>query len=188
MPDPALRRFYNMLKILSHGDDKYDVADSSGENIGWISGRSIGFRGFATEADAREGAVAAWRALDRVFRQCCAECPRDQPAFDRLRTVHDGAYEWFYDGTAPIARLLRPQRRAYDGSFGVELVLPSSASNGVVIEAARSIAIATAPYREQFASSAGTDIPTSGTNAALQCADAAARHPSMRTLNMAEGE
>ena len=34
------------------------------------------------------------------------------------------ALEWFYDGTAPIARLLRPQRRAYDGSFGIELVLP----------------------------------------------------------------
>ena len=35
-----------MLKILNHGDDKYGVKDSSGEKIGWISGRSIGFRGF----------------------------------------------------------------------------------------------------------------------------------------------
>jgi hypothetical protein len=176
-----------MLKILNNGDDKYDVQDSSGERIGWISGRSIGFRGFATETDAREGAVEAWRALDRVLRQHCAECPRHQPALDRLRTVHDGAYEWFYDGTAPIARLLRPQRRAYDGSFGVEFVLPSSASQGVVIAAARGIATATAPYREEFASFVGTDIPTAGTNAALQGADGATSHPSMRTLNLAEG-
>ena len=153
-----------MLKILDHGDDKYDVQDSSGTKIGWISGRSIGFRGFATETDARDGAVAAWRALDRVLRQCCAECPRRQPALDRLRTVHDGAYEWFYDGTAPIARLLRPQRRAYDGSFGIELVLPSSAGHGVAIAAARRIASATAPYREEFASSPRTDISTAGTN------------------------
>jgi hypothetical protein len=55
-----------MLKILNQGDDKHDVEDSSGTKIGWISCRSIGFRGFATEADAREAAVAAWRALDRV--------------------------------------------------------------------------------------------------------------------------
>jgi hypothetical protein len=177
-----------MLKFLSHGDDKYDIEDSSGEKIGRISGRSIGFRGFATETDAREGAVAAWRALDRVLRQYCAECSRHQPALDRVRTVHDGAYEWFYDGAAPIARVLRPQRRAYDGSFGVELVLPSSASHGVVVEAARSIATATAPYREEFASSVRTDIPTSGTNAALQEADGAASRPSMRTLNLAERE
>jgi hypothetical protein len=146
-----------MLKILNHGDDKYGVKDSSGEKIGWISGRSIGFRGFATETDARDGAVAAWRALDRVLRQYCAECPRRQPALDRLRTVHDGACEWFYDGTAPIARLLRPKRRAYDGSFGIELVLPSSAGTSVALEAARSIASATAPYREEFASSASPE-------------------------------
>jgi hypothetical protein len=177
-----------MLKILNHGDDKYGVKDSSGEKIGWISGRSIGFRGFATETDARDGAVAAWRALDRVLRQCCAECPRRQPALDRLRTVHDGAYEWFYDGTAPIARLLRPQRRAYDGSFGIELVVPSFASQGVVIEAARSIATATAPYREEFASSVGTEIRTSGTNAAWLAEPAVRCHPGMRTLSLAEGE
>jgi hypothetical protein len=162
-----------MLKILNQGDDKHDVEDSSGTKIGWISGRSIGFRGFATEADAREAAVAAWRALDRVLRQHCAGWPPHELALDRLRTVHDGAYEWFSDGTAPIARLLRPQRRAYDGSFGVELVLPSSASQAVAIAAARSIASATAPYREEFASPAGpearsgTETPARGAPASV---------------------
>lgn len=141
-----------MLKISNHGDDKYDVEDSSGTKIGWISGRSIGFRGFATETDAREAAVAAWRALDRVLRQHSASRPRHEPALDRIRQVHDGAYEWFYDGTAPIARLLRPHRRAYDGSFGVELVLPSGGGGAVAFAAARSIASAIAPYRDEFAS------------------------------------
>jgi hypothetical protein len=177
-----------MLKILNDGDDKHQIEDSSGTKIGWISGRSIGFRGFATETDAREGSVAAWRALHRVLRQHCAGGPRHEPAFDRLRTVHDGAYEWFYDGTAPIARLLRPQRRAYDGSFGVELVLPSCASQGVAIAAARSMAFATAPYREEFASSPGTDISALSTSASLQLVDSAASHPSMRTLNVSGGE
>jgi hypothetical protein len=166
-----------MLKILNHGDDKHQMEDSSGTKIGWISGRSIGFRGFATESDAREGAVAAWRALDRVLRQHYAGGARHEPALDRIRTVHDGAYEWFYDGNAPIARLLRPQRRAYDGSFGVELVLPSSASQDVAIPAARSMASATAPYREEFASSPGTDSSALDTNDSLQAVNGAASHP-----------
>jgi hypothetical protein len=175
-----------MLKILNQGDDKYQIEDSSGAKIGWISGRSVGFRGFARETDARDGAVAAWLALHRVLRQHGAGEPRHEPALDRLRTVQDGAYEWFYDGTAPIARLLRPQRRAYDGSFGVELVLPSSATQGVAVAAARSIAFATAPYREEFASSPGerTGISPLGTNASLQRVAPAASHPGARMLNL----
>lgn len=165
-----------MLKIVNNGDHKYDVEDSSGTKIGWISGRSIGFRGFVTEADAREAAVAARWAVDRVLSRHCAEWPRYEVALDRIRTVHDGAYEWFSDGTTPIARLLRPQRRAYDRSFGIELVLPSS-GHGVAIAAARSIASATAPYREEFASSPRTDTSTVGTNGSLQPGDGGATNP-----------
>ena len=58
-----------MLKILSDGDNKHRVEDSTGTQIGWISGRTIGFRGFATQDDARDAATAAWRAFDRVLRQ-----------------------------------------------------------------------------------------------------------------------
>jgi hypothetical protein len=137
-----------MLKILSDGDSKHRVEDSSGTQIGWINGRTIGFRGFATENDAREATAAAWRAFDRALRQQYAGWPRYEPKLDALRTMHDGAYEWFYDGTAPIARLIRPQRRAYDHSFGIELVLPSYASEGVAISAAHSVARAIEPYRD----------------------------------------
>jgi hypothetical protein len=170
-----------MLKFVNHGDNKHQIEDASGAKIGWISGLSVGFRGFATESDAREGAVAAWRALNRVLRQRCPGAARHEPALDRIRTVHDGAYEWFSDGTAPIARLLRPQRRAYDGSFGVEFVLPSSAGQAVAITAARSIASATAPYREEFTSLPGPDIQI-GTNPSLGRFDGAS------TRNVSEGK
>jgi hypothetical protein len=138
----------NMLKILSDGDSKHRLEDSAGTQLGWIHGRSIGFRNFATESDARDAAIAGWGVLDRSLRQQYAGWPRHEPKFDELRTIHDGAYEWFYDGTVAIARLLRPQRRAYDYSFGIELVLPSYASEGVAIAAAYSVAMAIAPYRD----------------------------------------
>jgi len=143
-----------MLKILSEGDAKHRVEDSTGTQIGWISGRAIGFRGFPTESDAREAAIAARRALDRALRQHYAGWPPYEPRLDQIRTMHDGAYEWLSDGTTPIARLLRPQRRAYDHSFGVELVLPSYASEGVAITAAHRVATATTPYRGELATPA----------------------------------
>jgi hypothetical protein len=137
-----------MLRILSDGDSKHRLENSEGTRIGWISGRTIGFRGFATEHVARDAAIAAWRGLDAALRQQYPGWPRYEPALDQLRVTHDGAYEWFYDGTAPIARLLRPQRRAYDSSFGIELVLPSYASEGVAITAAHGMAKAVEPLLE----------------------------------------
>jgi hypothetical protein len=137
-----------MLKILSDGDSRHRVEDSAGTQIGWIAGRTIGMRGFVTEDDARDATVAAWRAFDTALRQQFAGWPRYAPKLDQLRTVHDGAYEWFSDGSVPVARLLRPQRRAYDQSFGIELVLPSFASEGVAIVAAHSVAMAVAPFRD----------------------------------------
>ena len=131
-----------MLRVLSDGDDRYRLENDDDEKIGWISGRAIGFRGFATEEDAKAGAVAAWRALDLVLRRQYPGWPSDAPAMDELHLVHDGAYEWFADGTAPIARLIRPQRRAYDLTFGIELVLPSYASEGVAITAAHAVGAA----------------------------------------------
>jgi hypothetical protein len=140
-----------MLKILSDGDNKHRLEDADGVPFGWISGRTIGFRGFATEDTARDAAVAAWRALDASLRQQYPGWPRYEPALEQLRRVHDGAYEWFYDGTTTIARLLRPQRRAYDRSYGIELLLPSYASEGVAITAAHSVAQAIGPHRAELA-------------------------------------
>lgn len=128
-----------MLKVLSDGDDRYRLENDSNLYVGWINGRAIGFRGFTTEAEAMAGAVTAWRALHLVLRRQYPGWPSYAPSLDALRLVHDGAYEWFADGTSPIARLIRPQRRAWDTSFGIELVLPSYASEGVAIAAAHAV-------------------------------------------------
>jgi len=133
-----------MLRVLSDGDDRYRLENDDDVQIGWINGRAIGFRGFATEADARRGAVAAWQALDLVLRRQYPGWPSYAPVLDEVKLVHDGAYEWFADGTSPIARLVRPQRRAYDLTFGIELVLPSYASEGVAITAAHAVGAALA--------------------------------------------
>jgi hypothetical protein len=145
-----------MLKILSDGDNKHRLEDGTGVNVGWINGRAIGFRGFATEAVAREAAIVGWRALDTSLRQQYPGWPRYQPDYSQMRTVHDGTSEWFYDGTTEIARLLRPQRRAFDHSYGIGLLLPSYASEGVAITAAHSVAKAVMPHRGELA------VPTGG--------------------------
>ena len=139
-----------MLKVLSDGDNKYRLEDGTGVAVGWINGRSVGFRGFATESDAREAAIAARRALDVALRHEYPGWPA-QESIGEVRAIHDGADEWFYGGTRAIARLLRPQRRAYNYSFGIELLLPSYASEGVAITAAYSLARAIEPYRDELA-------------------------------------
>jgi len=80
-----------------------------------------------------------------VLRRQYPGWPSYAPVLDEVKLVHDGAYEWFADGTSPIARLVRPQRRAYDLTFGIELVLPSYASEGVAITAAHAVGAALAP-------------------------------------------
>jgi hypothetical protein len=139
-----------MLQIVSEGDGKFRLLDATDTPIGWISGCAIGFRGFALESDARSGAAAAWRALDLALSRHYAGWRCRDLAVDKIRLTHDGAYEWFCDGAMPVARLLRPHRRAYDASFGIELVLPSYATEGVAIAAAQSIATVVVPL-QQFA-------------------------------------
>lgn len=137
-----------MLKILSDGEERYRVEDSAGIPMGWINGRTIGFRGFATEDDARRATVAARHAFDKTLAQQFPGWPCREPKLEELRATRDGAYEWLHDGAGPVARLLRPQRRAHDTSFGIELALPSYASEGVAITTAHSVGTAVEPYRD----------------------------------------
>jgi len=137
-----------MVKILSYGDGKHRIENDHDGRIGWINGATIGFRGFATESDAREAAIAGRRALDRALRGHFPGWPGADVALERVHIVNDGAYDWFYDGKIAVARLLRPHRRAYDASFGIELVLPSFSNEGVAIAAAYAVSIAVEPYRD----------------------------------------
>lgn len=149
-----------MIKILSEGDGKHRIENENDQRIGWISGQTIGFRGFATKDDAREASVAARRALDRAILAQHTGWPLHALTSERVQTVHDGAYEWFYDGSAPVARLLRPQRRAYDQSFGIELVLPSFANEGLAVTAAHALSRAVEPYRDVTARAESAVRPT----------------------------
>jgi hypothetical protein len=140
-----------MFRVLGNGDDKHRLEDASGTQVGWINGSAIGFRGFVTEDDARDAAVAARKALDAALARQYAGWPSWEPAPGRIGTVRDGVDEWFADGPVHVARLLRPQRRAYDSSYGIELILPSYANEGIAIAAACSVAAAVAPYRDTLA-------------------------------------
>jgi hypothetical protein len=138
-----------MLRVFGEGDDVFRLENGAGARIGTIRGRAIGYRGFVTEDDARDAAVAAWHALNGALRREYSSWPHHALDVERLRTTHDGAYEWFYDGTRAIARLLRPARADGDGTYGIELLLPSYASEALAISAAHAIARAVAPFRDE---------------------------------------
>ena len=135
------------MHVFAEGDDRYRLEDGRGMHIGTIRGRTISFRGFPTERAARDAAVAAWRAMNDALRREYPSWPHHELALDRLGMVHDGAYEWFYDGARAIARLVRPRPGARELTFSIELVLPSYSSEGVAIMASHGMARAVAPYR-----------------------------------------
>ena len=135
-----------MFNIIGDGEGKYRIMLGDEVTVGWLNDRAVGFRGMKTEAMAKEAAAVAWRAMDRVLTNQYAGWPRREPRFDQMRITHDGAYEWFHEGTMPIARLLRPHRRAFSGTFGIELVLPTYATEGVGVAVAQSVAQAIVPF------------------------------------------
>jgi hypothetical protein len=132
---PHFEEDTTMIRILADGENRHRVESEDGRHLGWIRRRVIGLRGFASESDAIQAATRAWHALEAILRREYPGWPRFEPSFDRLRLVHDGAYEWISDGKTPIARLHRPGE-AKDSSYGVEFVLPSFSSEGVAIAAA----------------------------------------------------
>jgi hypothetical protein len=130
-----------MVRILADGEQRHRLEDADGNHIGWIRRRAVSFHGFASESSAVAAAVAAWHALESVLRRAYTGWPRFRPALDELRLVHDGAHEWISDGRTPLARLVRPPAdTTSDASFAIEFVLPSYATEGVVIAAAQVMA------------------------------------------------
>jgi hypothetical protein len=56
---------------------------------------------------------------------------------ERLRLVHDGAYEWISDGEKPLARLIRAAfDAAIDKPRSIEFVFPSYVNDGVLVSSA----------------------------------------------------
>ncbi len=129
-----------MLSVFETGEESFRLSDRHDEDVGWIRGGTLGFDGFASEADAISAALAGSQALHgHLARINGALHPATAPT-GRTRLVHDGAYEWVSRGSVPLARLFRPGR---DGALpkhrghAVEFVLPSYVKAGSVISAAQ---------------------------------------------------
>jgi hypothetical protein len=137
-----------MLRIRNDGENRHRLEDSTGTAVGWIRGRAIGIRGFPTEAAARNATIAAWRALQSALRLQYPGWMAYEANLERLRAVHDGVYEWFHDGNVHLAQLLRPRARAEDDTLGIELVLPSYASEGMAMTVGQAVARAAYPFRQ----------------------------------------
>lgn len=133
-----------MLNVMAIGDGSHRIEGADGSTVGWIRGRTIRFNGPETVDAAMEIAVPAHRALAAVLRRQYPGWPHYEPAVDRLRILHDGAYEWISDGTAPIARVLRSSGAG--APIGLEFALPSYASEGVAISAALALGHVLGPH------------------------------------------
>ena len=130
-----------MVRALADGENRHRLEDADGRDIGWIVQRAIGFRGFGSEEGAMRATVDSWRALEAALQREYAGRPRREIVPEQLRLVHDGTGEWISDGRIPLARLLRlPDDSSGGGAFGIELQLPTYASEGVTIAAAQVVA------------------------------------------------
>ena len=131
-----------MVNVHFEGTHRHRLESSSGMWIGWIHGRSIGLRGMRDEREATETAVALWEPLTSALAQHFPGRPIHRVSRSRLRVVHDGAYEWITDDRVPIARLDRRTGTRGSEQLAIEFVLPSYATEGVVISVAHVVALA----------------------------------------------
>ena len=144
-----------MLRVMEMGEGVHRIEAPDGAVVGWIRGRTVAFRGFADVDAALDAAGPASAALEKALRRQYPGWPHYEVEREKLRLVHDGAYEWVSDGTAPIARLVRPREDRAE-SYGLEFALPSYASEGVAITAAQSLWLALADH---VIGSVGTIVP-----------------------------
>lgn len=137
-----------MINVISEGGDRRHLLErADGTKVGWIRGNVIGFCALQSEDRAVSAAIAAWRALEGALRRHYYGWTQHAVSPDRVRLVHDGAYEWVADGERPLARLHRPPADASAGTFAIELVLPSYASEGATVSIAQILGNVVEPYR-----------------------------------------
>jgi hypothetical protein len=108
--------------------------------IGWVEGRAVGFRGFATKNHAMEAARVGHRALTGwLARERHAAATSDGNG--ALRTRRDGRLHWITVDGSPIGRLVDPDTHApvSASTFGFELLLPPSVNAVGGISAAQVI-------------------------------------------------
>jgi hypothetical protein len=113
------------LSVIADGRGGFRL-DRDGQQIGWVEGRAVGFRGFASAKEARHAAGAAYGALRgwlaRQRRMDLVPGPRRAVLYTR----RDGGITWLTLGGVPIGRIVHPHERdpIGDGAYGFELDLP----------------------------------------------------------------
>lgn len=124
------------------GDDAgFTLHDQHDAQVGWIEGRALGFRCFATLEDARAAARVAYETLASWSARTGAAAPPARIDNEPLHMVNDGAHEWFASGRVPVARLLRPRADVASdyGLHGIELVIPRGIGSVTAIGGAQII-------------------------------------------------
>lgn len=157
-----------MVTVIADGTNGHRIEDAGGALLGVIRGKTIRLAGFASEAAALDATLPLWRALDAMLGRAYPGWPRYEPEALPLRFVHDGAHEWTSDGTRPLARVVRPAATAVEGTLSLEFVLPSYATDGVLITAASALVHALERWRD-------AEQSTSRPEATLEAAGAAPR-------------
>jgi len=101
--------------------------------VGWASGRTVGFRGFADEHEAMHAAWVAYRTLARrvARRRGTRPVPIDTVP---LRLVWRDGREVILASGRVVATLIRPDAKSRSGanSFGFELEIPAPADELMV--------------------------------------------------------
>jgi hypothetical protein len=106
---------------------RLDLSDG-GRAVGWIRGRSIGFRGFATEMDAGTGAWVAHGTVARRLARGTGGGPVPG-AVEPLTFRHVDGLERILANGQQIGTLIRPgaDSRSERDSFGFEIEIPAPA-------------------------------------------------------------
>jgi hypothetical protein len=150
------------LNVIADGRGGFRL-HRAGEQIGWIEGRAIGFRGFDSAKDAHQAAGTAYGALRGwLARQRRMELlPGSRRA--ALQTRRDGGVTWLTLGGRAIGRIVEPHERNPfgQGGYGFELDMPALLKPVNTLSAAQVIDVALERRAEVFrleaTASAGVD-------------------------------
>jgi hypothetical protein len=121
-----------MERVLTQSDDRPSLAADlmDGDRVvGWVSGRTVGFRGFADEHEAAHAAWVAYRTLARRVARRRGTRPIPIDTVPVRLVWRDGREVILASGRA-VATLIRPGAKSRSGahSFGFEVEVPAPAN------------------------------------------------------------
>jgi hypothetical protein len=152
-----------MITVVGDGQDGHRIEAVDGTQLGTIRNGAVRLGAFRSERELLSAALPLWSALDAALARQYAGWRRYTPTAP-LRLVHDGASEWVSDGRRPLARVVRPAPSAGSRALALEVVLPSYATDGVLI----SVATALVRALERHAAEATLPLPPAATHAAAR--------------------